>query len=371
MRIGIDISQIQYRGTGVARYTQELLKHLTTVDTKNNYTLFYNSRHIRLQTLPISEYLKKQIHIHICEYEFPEKILNIIWGTFSVLPIEVFVGKQDIFFHSDWFTAPTTARAFTTVHDLAFRRYPETVQSYIRHTQEKRLARIISNNALHIFVDSFSTKEDMYTLYTIAKDRITVVYPGVTTQKQPEEVIQKTLTHFGLKKANFILTVGTIEPRKNLHRLFEAYKSIKTPVPLIVVGNDGWGVIDRFDNSIRAVGFISDEQLYSLYQSALFFIMPSLYEGFGFPAAEAMALGCPVCLSKTSSLIEVGGEAAHYCDPLSVDDIARALKRMLTDHTLRAECIKRGSKQVEKFTWEKAAKKILDEFNNLLSVSTT
>ncbi|PJE62548.1 hypothetical protein COU88_04400 [Candidatus Roizmanbacteria bacterium CG10_big_fil_rev_8_21_14_0_10_39_6] len=367
MKIGIDISQIQYEGTGVARYTLELVAELLQQDKRNTYTLFYNSFHTRLKNIQSAQTILSS-SARICEFSLPEKVLHVIWNTFSILSIEHFIGRQDIYFYSDWFTPPVNARTFTTVHDLAFRLYPKTIHPYVRSSQEKRLNRISKSKGNLIFTDSFSTRNDLQKYYSIPPNRIKVIYPGVTSKKQNTEKVKKTLQRFELREREFILVVGTLEPRKNLSRLFEAYTNIKGDFPLIVVGKGGWGSLSVKDSRVQMIGFVDDEELFALYQSAIFFVMPSLYEGFGFPVVEAMSLGCPVCLSKTSSLIEVGSDAAVYFNPLSVSDMVRVLQIMLTDSALRKKNIQKGIVQARKFNWTVTAKQVIREFNRVESI---
>ena len=171
--------------------------------------------------------------------------------------------------------------------------------------------------------------------------------------------------------------MGTLQPRKNIVRLIEAFSKMKNKdLDLVIVGKKGWQFEEilsapkKFEASSRVkfLHDVSDEDLPSFYQNALFFILPSLYEGFGFPVLEAMQYSCPVITSNVSSLPETGGDAALYIDPESVLDITSKMEKLANDENLRKEMIEKGKKQVAKFSWEKTAKetlKVLEEVGNV------
>jgi alpha-1,3-rhamnosyl/mannosyltransferase len=172
-------------------------------------------------------------------------------------------------------------------------------------------------------------------------------------------------TRFDLP-SRFLFTVSTVEPRKNLVTLLDAYARLKTSLgtacpPLVIVGRKGWncddilGYMATLSGSVYFPGHVSDEELVALYQMATCLVFPSLYEGFGLPVLEAMMAGCPVIASATSSLPEVAGEAGLLVDPLNADDIARAMQEVLQDEGLRARLSEAGRARAALFSWQKAA----------------
>jgi glycosyltransferase involved in cell wall biosynthesis len=170
----------------------------------------------------------------------------------------------------------------------------------------------------------------------------------------------------------YILFVGTLQPRKNISRLIEAFSILSkkrafSDIELVIVGKKGWSYEEilqapkkfAVSDRVKFLDFVPDDDLPFLYQHAQCFVLPSLYEGFGLPVLEAMKYNCPVITSNVSSLPEAGGDAAVYIDPLSVSDIAEKLEKVLSDRNLRNTMIERGRKQIQKFSWEKAAKETL------------
>lgn len=362
-KIAIDISQIQYQGTGVARYTVELVQHILQQDSANSYILFYNSWGNRFDTLPYARQLCEFKSATIREFFFPEQILNMMWNTLHVLPVDILIGPTDIFFYSDWFVPPTRAATLTTVHDVVFMKYPETVHPHILETQARRIA-LFKKKQTHIIVDSESTKSDLLHIFSFNPTRIHVVYPGVHTEKQSVEQCKKVLAFYELKRP-FILTVGKQEPRKNIDRLIEAFDRLDNKnIELVIVGPKGWHLAKNHER-VKMLGYVDDKELYALYQTALCFVLPSLYEGFGFPLLEAMSLKCPTACSNTSSLKEIGEKASLLFDPLNVSDMTQALSQLIVDEHVRHDLIKKGLERARKFTWKKTAKQVIEIFKSL------
>ncbi len=217
-------------------------------------------------------------------------------------------------------------------------------------------------NAKIVFTISQASKNAIIKAYGINEAKVVVTYPGV-----------KRLLNMGSTNSKFtiegryILFVGTLQPRKNIARLIEAFSRLKSEVFLVVVGKKGW-LYDEIleapkkfnvEKRVKFLDFVKDEDLPQIYKKALCFILPSLYEGFGLPVLEAMKYGCPVVTSNISSLPEVGGDAVLYVDPFNVDDIVKKLELIVSDRELREKLIKKGYEQVKKFSWEKTARETL------------
>ena len=353
MTIGLDISQITYVGTGVARFTQGLFDSILKHDQKNNWIFFFSSFRRNLEP-SIKKCLLVSQH-KLVKMPFPPSLLSFFWNRLHILPIENFTGKLDWFISSDWTEPPAHCKKATVVHDLAFIRYPETVTKKILNVQKKRL-HWIKDESRVIFADSQSTKNDLINLLQTSKDKITLNYPGVEVMHPDQTLINSTLSAFKLNKP-YILTVGKIEPRKNLSCLIEIFGKLnRQDVDLVIVGAEGWGKVLSIDNknpNVKFLGYVADEKLCALYAKSLFFVMPSLWEGFGYPAVEAMKLGIPVALSNTSSLKEIGENAAVFFDPLDSNSIEKALTKLLENATLRKEMSQKGLIQSQKFSWDR------------------
>lgn len=342
MRIGLDISQVVYKGTGVSRFTEGLIKAVCTFDKTNEWIFFFSS--LRLSLDIRIEKLITDKGWKIIKMKIPPTALSIMWNDVHVLKIESLVGKLDWFISSDWTEPPTNCKKATVVHDLVYLRYPETVNRLITRVQRKRLNWINRESSL-IFADSQTTKEDLIELLKIDAKRVVVNYPGI----EIKEMGKKSAT-----KKPFILSVGKIEPRKNLNRLIEAFEKLNSRnFDLLIVGPEGWGEKIKAPHGIKFLGYVSDEELHDLYSSCLFFVYPSLWEGFGYPVLEAMSQGIPVATSDTSSLEEIGGNSVLFFDPMKVDEIKNAMQKLIADEKLRKELSRKGKERAQHFTWKK------------------
>ncbi|NTU73724.1 glycosyltransferase family 4 protein [Candidatus Roizmanbacteria bacterium] len=358
MKIGIDISQTAFHGTGVARFTEGLIQCISS-DKYNEWTLFFSS----LRQKPDQRLLQHTIKLK--QYRLPPSLLSFLWNKIHILDMKNFVGPQDWFITSDWTEPPfKSARKATIVHDLTFRRFPEVVDPMIRDTQEKRLQRVAKESDI-IFVDSQSTATDLSHYYTIPCKRIAVNYPGVEIVNPTESDIVTTKLKYALHKS-FILAVGKIEPRKNLKRLVEAYKKLnQTDVELVIAGPPGWDKLDANQvENVRFLGYVSDSELSSLYRLCMFFMYPSLYEGFGYPPLEAMLHGCPVTMSNTSSLGEIGGDACLYFNPESIEEMSDSINKMIKDESLRKTLSSKGLIHAKKYSWDRYYHTMIDKLTS-------
>lgn len=227
--------------------------------------------------------------------------------------------------------------------------------------------------AKHIFADSESTKNDLVSKLKINPDKISVVYLGVD-----QNIYNPKKTVF--VNFNYILYVGSEQPRKNLSSLLKAFRIIKQnenfkDLKLIKIGNPGLET-DRktilklinelnLQNDVVFTGFVPEAELPKYYSNAACFVLPSLYEGFGLPLLEAMACGCPVVASNVTSIPEVAGDAGLLVNPLNVKEIANAIEQILSDDSLREKLIDNGLTQSNKFSWDKTASETAKVYESL------
>lgn len=351
MNIGIDISQAVYQETGVGKYTIGLINGILDYDTDHNWTFLYSSLRADLPPSLLKK-IKSSRHrlIHI---PLPPTILSFLWNTLHIAPVELFTGTLDLFITSDWTEPPAKCKKMTIIHDLVYLRYPETVHKTILLTQKQRM-KWVKKESSHVIATSDATKSDIVSLLNIPENKISTIYTGIdiisTSQKNQEEVLKK----YAIKKP-FMLAVGKIEPRKNIARLIDAFSKIKQEWNLVIVGQQGWDTIspEKKNENISFTGKVSEIELHALYEQCSFFVFPSLWEGFGHPVIEAMKHKKAVITSKVPSLLEVAGGNALLCDPLSIEDIHKAMQSLLADESLRSKLSEKGYMYAQQFTWKR------------------
>lgn len=294
-----------------------------------------------------------------------------MWTQFA-LPLHLYLDQPT---PSVFFTPTHYAPRFSpipsviSIMDLSYIHYPEMFKQSDLY-QLKNWTDYSVRKAAKIITISNSSKNDIINYYKVDSDKVVVVYPGIKMESSKFKIqSSKFLTEsYGVEK-KYILFVGTLQPRKNISKLIEAFSNLKNKdLDLVIVGKKGWlyeeilEAPDKFgvEKSVKFLDYVSDEDLPSLYKNAICLVFPSLYEGFGLPVLEAMKHGCPVLASNVSSLPEAGGEAAIYFNPENVSDITEKIETVLKDDVLREKMRGKGFEQVKKFSWEKAAKETLD-----------
>ena len=376
MTIGVDIRVLldaQY--SGVAEYTLNLLRALIKEDISNNYVLFYNSaKHPKLD---LPELMAP--NVSFVGRRFPNKLLN--YGLFKFLKwpsVDRLAGQQfDIFWmpHLNFIAWPK-AKNILTVHDLSFLRYKEFF-SWRKNFWHRQLAvpKLIKRADVVVAI-SDSTKQDIVDLIGVPAEKIITIHSGVSDIFRQLPADDATLLEVKNKYRlpdRFILYLGTIEPRKNLVGLIEAYNYLReqytelAEVKLVLAGGDGWkfkAVYEAakkspFSQDIKFLNYIDSADKCPLYNLAGVFAFPSFYEGFGFPPLEACACGTPVVASFASSVPEVIGRAGILIDPHNLTDIGEALAAILRDKDIAAALSQSGIERAKKFNWEAVAKEYL------------
>jgi len=378
MKIGIDIRCLsEGRRTGVEEYSLNLLEKILKEDNDNKYVLFLNSW--KKPKLEI-DFLKNHKNVELKISRFPNKILNFFLWYFNWPKLDKLIGGVDVFFmpNLNFVALSLKVKLILTVHDLSFEYYPETF------SWKRRLWHIFINpqkiirRADKVLAVSDSTRNDLIGFYKINQAKVETVYNGVGEVFGRIDRNDPRLLKIKEKYAlpfNFILFLGTFEPRKNIGGIVRAYERMRQEggsqlekYKLVIAGSEGWKSAklkreikkSSLAKDIYQVKFIDEEDKVFVYNLAALFVYPSFFEGFGLPPLEAIKCGVPVIVSDNSSMVETVGEAGILTDAFSADEIALAMKEFLIDKELKNEFYPAGIRQAQKFTWTKAAKKFLE-----------
>jgi len=362
-RFGYDEKTGLPRRVGSSAYCFELLLNLNRIDKKNSYIIY-------LPQSPTSDLPKEGSRWHY-KIVRPRKM----WTLFG-LSLEFLLrrSKPDVFFSpTHYLPIFSPRRSVISILDISYIRFPELFRKADLN-QLTKWTKYSARKAKRVFTISSSSKDDIIKAYKTPEKKVIVTYPGIKTilsNKYKALSMDDLRKKYGIKQ-QYILFVGTLQPRKNITRLIEAFSRIKQDIQLVVVGKKGWLFSEileapkkfKIEDRVKFLDFVPDEDLPFFYKNAICFVLPSLYEGFGLPILEAMKNGCPVIASNVSSLPEAGGDAALYVNPLDVDDIKKNLELIIHNSELRKGLIEKGYEQVRKFSWEKTAKetlKVLEE----------
>ncbi len=375
MRIGFDISAQSLPRSGVGQYQYQLLKALLKLDTENQYNLhafnFRNRERFKQIGFPSNNYNLKVIPI-------PQRVMIAWWHMFGFPKLQTVVGKCDIFQVSELCIPPVkNAKSVAFVHDLTTLIFPEYHVKSNVFLHKERFKRL--NKVDGVLTNSEFTKSDLVKRLKMNPDNIFVTPLGADKMFRPMErhEFADTLSAFKLKKP-YILFVGTLEPRKNIKTLIQAFNRLKMkrsiPHELILVGMEGWKyeeIMEEIELSpvrtdIRRIGYVNDADVPALLNGADVFVYPSFYEGFGLPILEAMQCGTPVITSNVSALPETGGDACLYVEPKSIDQLTKTMENIIHNRHLQNLLSEKGILRAKAFSWKKCAKLTLDAYNSVL-----
>jgi glycosyltransferase involved in cell wall biosynthesis len=409
VRVGIDYTPAIWQGAGIGRYTRELVRAVVAQGGAFQYTLFYAAGGVERANpylADLKQFCADHPNVRGAPIPLSSRRLTQLWQRLRApLPVELFTGPLDILHAPDFVLPPTRARTILTIHDLSFLVHPEcAVPSMVRYLTDAVPRSLRRADA--VLADSEATRRDLTRLLAFDPARVSVVYPGVAPRFRPlpPEQTEPVRRRLGLPE-RFVLFVSTLEPRKNLVRLLEAFAQLDRrrttasnsiepssfvlhPSPtdpgnlyLVIAGRRGWlyeeifAAIERLQlaDRVRVLDFVDDNDLPALYNLAWIFAYPSIYEGFGLPALEALACGTPVVTADNSSLPEVvgdassGGPAALLVPAEDVTALAAALRRGVYDEGLRARLRAAGPQRAGLFTWESAARQVLACYRQMAS----
>ncbi|MDM8527714.1 glycosyltransferase family 1 protein [Anaerolineales bacterium HSG24] len=391
--IGIDYTSALHQSAGIGRYTSELVSSLINIDLGKeyyNYRLFSADLHNALHSNPIFA-SNKQLSNHnqflLRGTRLSRRWLERLWYRLRLpLYVELWTGRLDLFHAPDFVLPPVLpkTRTIVTIHDLSYVRLPDITMPGMSNYLNKWVPYSVKT-ADHVIAVSEATRQDLIELYQTPSEKITIIYHGVTPEFRPMEdesshdIVCET---YNINDKPFILSVGTIQPRKNYQRLIQSFAQTLSRLPeplsdqliLVIGGGKGWqyetiyNEVTRLglENRVRFIGFVADEDLPALYNAATIFAYPALYEGFGLPALEAMACGTPVLVANTSALPEVVGQAGRLVDPYNVPALAQSMVELLTDEAQRQQLRQAGLHQAAKFSWAEMATNLIALYGRVL-----
>ncbi len=369
MRISIDATPLLLRSSGVKNYVYYWLRSLQEIagtETVSAFPFLRVPEKLNHETSPVGFWGSWM------------RLGLVIGSNYVPLPLlDVAAGKCDIFHMSNILVRNPPRRALrtATLHDMTCWVMPELhTPANVKASED--FARRVVRKADGLIAVSEWTRQDALRMLGLAPERIEVIHPGVADSFFSVAAEEATAARARHNLARpYVLYVGTIEPRKNLDKLLDAWqklpKAIGEEFELILAGPMGWGntrVAERVAEmpGVRYIHYVPEADLAGITAGATAFVYPSLYEGFGFPVAQAMAAGVPVLTSNVSSLPEVTGGAAVLIDPRSPGEIAAGLERLLSSATLREELSRAGRQQAERFRWHACARESLRYFERLL-----
>ena len=371
MNVALELQPCCGNRSGIGTYTYELAKRMKTENGLEFAGNVFNFLGRNDNTDALSE-IEMPIRT---QKSMPYGVYRRIWHTIPFSYNALFPAADlNVFFN---FIVPprVKGKVITVIYDMTYLRFPETMnESNLRRIRRDIDYSVVRSDRI-VTISEFS-KSEIHELLQVPEEKIDVVYsaPSIATGAADFQMVQERLK---IQKP-YLLYVGTIEPRKNLIRLIQAFDWLKRekqiPHQLILAGGGGWKTEEihqaaeaaQFGREIQFTGYLSSEEKNALYQNADAMVFPSLYEGFGMPPLEAMLFECPVICSDAASLPEIVGEAAELIDPLDVQAIADGIWHVLSNRDYRRSLIEKGAQQALRFSWNRSAEKMIQIYKETL-----
>lgn len=376
LRVGYDVTPLAGRRTGVGNYTHAVLNHMLMRGEGFEFRCLSTGRNdVDLRSM-VAEHDPATLALHR-HVPVPTRAMYKLWSWTGYPRADQLVGGADVYHATNYYLPPVkSARTVLSIYDLAFLKHPAWCSPKIVGPFSSAVRRF-SGKADAIVACSEATRQDVVSMLGVPQDRVHVVHGAVADDfaRTSRPAAVDLLAHHYNLKLPFALFVSTLEPRKNVEGMLRAFAQIARDVPhkLILVGGLGWGMrgfqslVESLGLSgrVQMMGFVERAHLPAFYAAADLFFFPSLYEGFGLPVLEAMTCGCPVITSNSSSLPEVGGDAAQYVDPADVDHMAATLRMVLESEPLRESMSRKGLAQAARFSWDASADATLNVYRSL------
>lgn len=365
--IGVDASLLSDQVTGIGRYTYEILSRMVVM---GHEWFLYSHR-----PLVVGNWNFENVHLRTGNV--PKRLLRMLWLQ-SVMPFQASRDQIDLFWspaHRLPTLLPARIARVVTIHDLVWKHAGETMRPMSRWLDAMLMPEAV-RLADKIITVSSNTATDLLKEMPNAQGKVCSIPLGVSSLAPVAS--RESLASLGLVEPYFLF-VGTLEPRKNLARLLEAFSrlpdGLRCSAILAIAGGDGWGGVDvatiakkyGVQDRVRVLGYVTEEQLATLYTHALFLAMPSLYEGFGLPLIEAMARGTSVLTSNCASMPEVAGDAGILVAPNDVDSITQGLLELLGNDVKRGVLASRAIANSERFSWMRAAENTMKVFHEAIA----
>lgn len=366
MKIGIDVYQATFRYGGIPRYVRALVQALSAAAPSDQFILASN--HFRKPELRWRHTSANVTHVTL---RVPRRLMQMCWDRLGWPPMEAFLGALDIF-HGTHFVLPPVraAKRVLTVHDVTFLRHPEYFSDQTVNERWHRQELLVAlGQADAVIADSRNTRDDLVDVLGYPQERIRVIPLGVEPSffVDSDAPVSAVKSRYGLDRPYLVFLVGTPEPRKNLQRTVAAARQAAPGLPLVVIGPTQ--AIRAFlggePRGVILPGVIPDADLPFILHGAELALYPSLYEGFGLPALEALAAGVPLITSDRSSLPEIAANAAVLVNPESTEEIAEAIRALLADSDRRKRLVELGRVRARELSWERTASHVLQLYRAL------